>query len=107
MKLQPGEFYAAGMDKLPRIPFDREQEIIALANRIAVAQHADGFRRKFSQKIPKKGLIFSVTFDLETNFYANNMKTKVHVLLLFQDMEIGSAVFATEQTVTCSRNWVS
>ena len=37
MKLQPGEFYAAGMDKLPRIPFDREQEIIALANRIAVA----------------------------------------------------------------------
>ena len=25
MKLQPVEFHAAGMDKLPRIPFDREQ----------------------------------------------------------------------------------
>ena len=24
MKLQPGEFYAAGMDELPRIPFGRE-----------------------------------------------------------------------------------
>ena len=37
MKLQPGEFYAAGMDKLPRIPLDREQGIIDLANRMAVA----------------------------------------------------------------------
>ena len=37
MKLQSGEFYAAGMDKLPRIPFDREQGIIDLANRMAVA----------------------------------------------------------------------
>ena len=37
MKLQPEEFYAAGMDKLPRIPFDREQGIIDLGNRIAVA----------------------------------------------------------------------
>ena len=37
MKLQPGEFYAAGMDKLPRKPFDREQGIIDLANRMAVA----------------------------------------------------------------------
>ena len=37
MKLQPGEFYAAGMDKLPRIPFDRKQVIIDLANRMAVA----------------------------------------------------------------------
>ena len=37
MKLQPEEFYAAGMGKLPRIPFDREQGIIDLANRMAVA----------------------------------------------------------------------
>ena len=37
MKLQPGEFYAAGMDKLPKIPFDREQGIIDLANRTTVA----------------------------------------------------------------------
>ena len=37
IKLQPGEFYATGMDKLPRIPFDREQGIIDLANRMAVA----------------------------------------------------------------------
>ena len=37
MKLQPGEFYAAGMDKLPRIHFDRDQGIIKLANRMAVA----------------------------------------------------------------------
>ena len=37
MKLQPVEFYAAGMDKLPRIPFDRERGIIDLANRMAVA----------------------------------------------------------------------
>ena len=37
MKLQPGEFYAAGMEKLPRIPFDREQGIIDLANQMAVA----------------------------------------------------------------------
>ena len=37
MKLQPGKFYSAGMDKLPRIPFDREQGIIDLANRMAVA----------------------------------------------------------------------
>ena len=37
MKLQPGEFYAASMDKLRRIPFDCEQEIIDLANRMAVA----------------------------------------------------------------------
>ena len=37
MKLQPGEFCAAGMDKLPRKPFDREQGIIDLANRMAVA----------------------------------------------------------------------
>ena len=37
MKLQPGEFYAAGMDKLPRIPFDREQGIIDLAQQMAVA----------------------------------------------------------------------
>ena len=37
MKLQPGEFYAAGMDKLPRIHFDRDQGIIELANRMAVA----------------------------------------------------------------------
>ena len=37
MKLQLGEFYAAGMDKLPRIPFDREQGIIDLVNRMAVA----------------------------------------------------------------------
>ena len=41
IKLQPGEFYAAGMDKLPRIPFDREERIINLANRMAVAYHAD------------------------------------------------------------------
>ena len=37
MKLQLGENYAAGMDKLPRMPFDREQGIIDLANRMAVA----------------------------------------------------------------------
>ena len=37
MKLQPGVLYAAGMDKLPRIPFDREQGIIDLTNRMAVA----------------------------------------------------------------------
>ena len=37
MKLQPGEFYAAGMNKLPRKPFDRGQGIIDLANRMAVA----------------------------------------------------------------------
>ena len=37
MKLQPGQFYAAGMDKLPRIPFDREQGIIDLANQMAAA----------------------------------------------------------------------
>ena len=36
MKLQPGDFYAAGMDKLPRISFDHEQGIIG-ANRIAIA----------------------------------------------------------------------
>ena len=35
-KLQPREFYAAGMDKLPRISFDREQVVIDLANRMAV-----------------------------------------------------------------------
>ena len=34
MKLQN---YAADMDKLPRIPLDREQGIIDLANRMAVA----------------------------------------------------------------------
>ena len=37
MKLQPVEFYAANMDKLPRIPFDREQGLIDLANRMAIA----------------------------------------------------------------------
>ena len=37
MKLEPGKFSAAGMNKLPRIPFDREQGIIDLANRMAVA----------------------------------------------------------------------
>ena len=37
MKLQPREFYAAGMDKLPRIPFDREQGIINMANQMVVA----------------------------------------------------------------------
>ena len=37
IKLQPGEFYPAGMDKLPRIPVDSEQGIIDLANRMAVA----------------------------------------------------------------------
>ena len=36
MKLQPEEFYATGMDKLARIPFNREQVIIELANRMAV-----------------------------------------------------------------------
>ena len=33
---QPGEFHAAGMDKSPRIPVDREQGIIDLANRMPV-----------------------------------------------------------------------
>ena len=37
MKLQPEQFYAAGMDKLFRIPFDRELGIIDLANQMAVA----------------------------------------------------------------------
>ena len=37
MKLQPGKFSAAGMDKLPRIPFDRQQEITDLANRMTLA----------------------------------------------------------------------
>ena len=37
MKLQPGECYAAGMNKLRRIPSDREQGIVDLANRMAVA----------------------------------------------------------------------
>ena len=37
MKLQSGEFSAAGMDKLPRIPFDRKEGIIDLANQMAVA----------------------------------------------------------------------
>ena len=48
MKLQSGEFYAAGMNKLPRIPFGRERGITDLANRMAVAWHVDGFGRTFS-----------------------------------------------------------
>ena len=47
---QAEEFYVAGMNKLPTIPFGREQGITDLANRIAVAWHADGFRRKFARK---------------------------------------------------------
>ena len=54
MKLQPGEFYAAGMDRMPRKPFDREEGIIDLANGRAVAWHADGLRRKFSRKYQRK-----------------------------------------------------
>ena len=50
MKLHAEEFYVAGMNKLPRIPFGREQGITDLANRMAVAWHADGFRSKFSPK---------------------------------------------------------
>ena len=63
MKLQPGAFYAAGMNKLPRIPFGRERGITDLANRMVVAWHADGFGRKFSQKYRGKRLIFSVGVD--------------------------------------------
>ena len=62
MKLQPGAFYA-GMNKLPRIPFGRERGITDLANRMAVAWHADGFGRKFSRKYRGKRLIFSVDVD--------------------------------------------
>ena len=62
-KLHPGEFYAAGMNKIPRIPFERERGITDLANRMAVAWHTEGFRRKFSQKYREKRLIFSVDVD--------------------------------------------
>ena len=64
-KLHPGEFYAAGMDKLPRIPFDREQEIIDLANQMAAAQHASGLRKEIFTKIPKKEIdYFSVNVEV-------------------------------------------
>ena len=58
MKLQPGEFYATGMNKLPRIPLGRERGITDLANRMVVAWHVDGFRRKFLRKYQGKRLIF-------------------------------------------------
>ena len=48
------------MKKLPRIPFGREQGITDLANRMAVAWHADGFRRKFERKYRGNRLIFFV-----------------------------------------------
>ena len=41
MKLQPGEFYVAGMNKLPRIPFGHERGITDLANRMAVGTSMD------------------------------------------------------------------
>ena len=63
MACNRGSFMLAGMSKLPRIPFGRERGITNLANRTAVAWHADGLRRKFSRKYRGKRLIFSVDVD--------------------------------------------
>ena len=54
MKLQPGAFYTAGMNKLPRIPFGRERGITDLANRRAVAWHADGLEGNFHENTEKR-----------------------------------------------------
>ena len=61
MKLQPGEFYVAVMNNLPRIPFGRDRGITDnnnMANRMAVVWHADGFRRKLSYKYRGRDLFY-------------------------------------------------
>ena len=107
MKLQPGEFYAAGMDELPRIPFGRE----SVANKGLQIWLIEWLLRdtpmdsegNFHENTKKRDCFFflcMLPFDLESIlFYANNLKTKVRVFL-------GIVVFASKQTDTCSRNWV-